>query len=456
MIFVDSTAGFVANNPIRFVGNQFGNLVPGNVYYILAVNDGLSFTVSGTPGGGAVNQVNATGYMTAQTAPAPVTVSTETGGSVTATFTNAIEALTADYGAMNATFSTSLFGGIAKGVTYYVRTITASSFTVTTIAGGNSDVALTGATGSMNVAEVGWDHINPGSEIESAFDSSTVYFIEPRTQFPAPAFSQTSATLPTLATGTTYVDIVYGPGQFIAIPSANSIFAKSTDGTTWSALGVPTQAEWTSGAYGNSYYVVISQNGGMTDSASKVIYSASNGATWKVGALPSKTTWNRLVYGDGKFVAIATGTTSSAYSNTYGATWSSGSGLPSAAWSGLTYGAGRFVAVAGSGTTAAYSTNGTSWTASTLPSNTDWSDVAFGNGVFVAVSSAGAKTAVSSDGVTWRQSNLPIEQTIHPKLHFDLQSSCWHKLLVDKKGLAKRCQMFYVSTIEGPRCNGQV
>ena len=408
LIFVDSTAGFVANNPIRFIGNQFGNLVPGNIYYILAVNDGVSFTVSGTPGGGAVNQINAVGYMTAQTAPAPATVTTETGGTVTATFTNAIETLTADYGAMNASFSTSLFGGISKGVTYYVRTITASSFTITTLPGGNSNIAITTATGSMNVAEVGWDHINPGSEIETALDSSTVYFIEPRTQFPAPVFSQTSATLPTLATGTTYVDIMHGPGQFIAIPSGNSTFAKSTDGATWTALSIPTQAEWTAGAYGNSYYVVISQNGGMTESNSKVIYSASNGTTWKVGILPSKTTWNRIAYGDGKFVAIATGTASSAYSNTYGATWFSGSGLPNAAWSGLAYGAGKFVAVAGSGTTAAYSINGTSWTASTLPSNTNWSDVAFGNGVFVAVSSDGAKTAVSSDGITWRQSDLPI------------------------------------------------
>ncbi len=408
LITVDSTAGFVANNPIRFIGNQFGNLVPGNVYYILAVNDSTSFTVSGTPGGGAVNQINATGYMTAQTAPVPSTLETATGGSVTATFTNAIETLTADYGFMNATFSTSLFGGVTKGTTYYVRTINASSFTVTSIQGGNTDVQLTTSTGSMNVAEVGWDHINPGSEIEVALDSSSVYFIEPRTTFAAPPFSQASATLPTLATGTAWVSIMSGPGKFIAVPSANSIFATSTNGTSWTALGVPTQAEWTAGAYGNSYYVVISQNGGMTETQSKVIYSASNGATWKVGSLPSKTTWSNLVYGNGLFVAIATGTGTSAYSNTYGSTWSSGTGLPSAAWKGLAYGGGRFVAVASSGTTAAYSTNGTSWTASTLPSNTDWSSVAFGNGIFVAVSSTEAKTAISTDGVTWRQSNKAI------------------------------------------------
>ncbi len=406
LITVDSTTGFIPDNPIIFTGNVFGGIQNGLVYYILAVNDSTTFTISQTPGGSAVSLSTATGNILARTTDAAFPLSTATG-TMTGSSTNSKSSVSIGYGAMNGTFSTKLFGNVVAGNTYYIRTINADSFTVSETSGG-ADFTLKTDTGDMNVAAVGWDHINVGTPIEPNLDNSSVYFIEPRAKFSGPQFAQSATDVNAIDPSTSWVSVGYGEGTFIAVPSGNAIAGRSEDGTTWEAMPLPVMADWTDVAYGNKYWVIISSDGSITDTTSRVAVSNSNGLGWRIFQLPSKTTWNRVAYGNGKFVAIATGTSTSAYSSNYGSTWSAGSSLPSATWTGLTYGNGRFVAVASGGTTAAYSTNGTSWTSSTLPSSTAWSDVAFGSGLFVAISSTSANTAYSRDGVTWLESNLPI------------------------------------------------
>ena len=404
LITVSSTTGFIPNNPIIFRGNTFGNLVNETVYYILAINNDTSFTVSLSPGGTAVNLITGLGQVEVYTTPSSITLTTA-AGAMTATSTNSKESLSFGVGAMNATYSTNLFGNVVSGQTYYVKTITADSFTISENLGGGTFTLKTDA-GSMNVGEVGWDHINPGTPIEDTLDNSTVYYVEPKLTFSDPAFSQVSSTLPTLSAGVSWDSVAYGNGTFIALPNGSQIAARSTDGVTWETIVLPEIATWSGIAYGNGTWVTISK---AVTGTSISLYSNSNGDGWRVSSMPSTDQWSNIVYGNGVFVALVSGTNKTAYSTNFGYSWSSGSGLTSETWTGLTYGAGKFVAVASGSNAIAYSTNGINWNISTLPVTSDWQAVQFGNGMFTAVSGSGDKTVYSTDAINWNESITSIE-----------------------------------------------
>lgn len=406
LITVSSTAGFVANNPIQFIGKTTGGITNGLTYYILAINDETTFTISISPGGSAVNLSTSICDVLVRTTPSPTALDNGSG-SMTASTTNAKSTLAIGYGSMNGTYSTSLFGDVVKGTSYYIKTIDSSTtFTISSLPSGTA-VTLKTDTGSMNVAAVGWDHIHPGTPIEDQLDNSAIYYVEPRITYTKPSFSQANKTVNTAANGTAWSHIAYGNGKFIAVPDSNAIAGISEDGgNTWSAMTLPSSSSWSGLAFGDTRWVLISSGGVTTTTA---LYSINNGEGWKATTMPSVSTWSNVVYGNGKFVAIATGTNKSAYSTDYGKTWVAGTGLPSATWTGLTYGKGRFVAVASGGTTAAYSTDGINWTSATLPTSTTWSSVAYGNSSFVAVSSTDdVSPAYSLDGVDWNSSPYTI------------------------------------------------
>lgn len=408
LITVTSTSGFISSNPIKFNGLSFGNLVSGTTYYILAINDGFTFTVSETPGGAPKTLTDAVGLMTARTCPTSVTLTSEVASTMIGTTTNAKYSLTTATGTMNAIFSTPIFGGVEAGTTYYIKTITAGSpnkFKISETSGG-SIFGLTSATGNMLVGELGWDNINPGTEAVTNFDSSTVYYIEPRITYSDPEFSQSIATLNNAGALYAYVGIAYGDNYWIAVANGSTSVYGSSTGASWTTYALPTTAAtWSDVAYGDKTWVVTST------SNDKVIYSSSNGASWKVSTMPTSSTWSSITYGLGNFVAVATGTTKAAYSTDLGATWNA-STLPGASgtWSSIAYGKGLFITVASSSTRAAYSTdNGVTWIASTLPGAPGaWSSIAYGNGRFVAVASTSRAPVYSFDGITWYTSNYSI------------------------------------------------
>ena len=349
LITVTSTSGFVVGNPVKFVGKTFGNLQSGQVYYVVAINDLTSFAVSTAPGGSAVALQNATGVVTVRTSPTAFGPQTVASGSMTGTTTIANSVLSSGSGNMNALYSTNLFGNVVQGTTYYIMTITpgaTNTIQLTDVSNGAIPITFAAGTGSMQMGEVGWDHINAGTPAVNNLDSTSLYFIEARPLYSKPAFSQTSATLTAQAVGTSYVSIAYGDGRWMAVASGNATASTSTNGTTWSAITLPNSSPWSGITYGNKYWVAISQSAGGADSGSRVIYSASSGAGWRTSYLPSKTTWSGVAYGNGVFVAIASGGTAAAYSTNYGNTWSAATLPTSGAWSSITYGQGKFVAVA--------------------------------------------------------------------------------------------------------------
>jgi hypothetical protein len=362
-----STTGFVINQPIKFSGLVFGGLVAEQTYYIQTIiGDGVSFIVSATQTGGvagsAVALSSATGAMNARTCPAAVTLAGGSG-STSITTTSSKIVVTGTYGTMNATFSTALIGGVSATTPYYITSISGYNITVSTSQGGTA-LTLTNATGNMQMGSVGWDHINPGTPIVSTLDSTSAYYIEPRTVFGEPAFSQTVATnVITLQSGVVWQAIAYGNNMFMAIPSSGATGAKSSDGSSWSNITLPgTSYVWTGLAFGNNYWIACATGAGI------VAYSNSNGAGWRTASLPSTTTWSQIAYGNGTFVTIATGTTTAAYSTNYGATWTSATLPSSQTWVSLTYGGGIFFALSSAGI-GAWSSNGVTWQSVTLPTS---------------------------------------------------------------------------------------
>lgn len=408
LITCGSTNGFVTNNPIVFTGITFGGISVEFTYYILAVNNLTSFTISATPGGQSINLSTAAGVLTAKTTSADFTLATNSG-SFTGTSTGTKRLVTTAAGSMTATVSTTVFGGsnLTQATTYYVLAINSvtNSFTITTTSGGSTAVTLTNSLGSMNVGSVGWDHIVPGTPIVGLLGSSTQYYIEPRPTFSDPVFTQTSGIAVNLAATINYISIAYGNNTWIAIPSGGTIGAVSTDGVTWASVTLPASATWTSIAYGNSYWVAISSG---TNAA---YFSATAGRGWRTnpsGTLPATTAWSQVTYGMGMFVVISNSSTNSAYSTNYGYTWTAGTGLTSATYTGLAYGSGVFVAVATGSNVAVYSTDGINWNTANLPATQLWSGVAYGNGRFVAVASTSGVSAYSFNGSIWYSSNLAV------------------------------------------------
>jgi hypothetical protein len=333
---------------------------------------------------------------------------------MTGTSTSSKKLLTLGIGSMNGTFSTALFGGVVSGTNYYIKSIDTMNrqFTISESLGGPA-VTLTTKQGSMKLAAVGWDHVNPGTPIESFLDNSSVYFIEPRTTFSDPEFTQTISTgTVELAVGTSWVSIAYGDHYWIALPDNDSTAAGSSDGNTWTSIALPSVQSWTDIAYGNGYWVAISQNG---TGNSKAVYSNSNGLGWRTANLPAVREWSSVAYGNGIFVAVgvntSTGVATSSVSTDYGKTWSAeySTGISYAV--DIAYGAGKFVTISDAGT-AAYSADGVTWTTTTMPAASTWTSIAYGNGRFIAVSPDNVNSAYSFDAITWYQSTASISSDL--------------------------------------------
>jgi Concanavalin A-like lectin/glucanases superfamily len=316
LITVSSTAGFVVNQPIKFVGLTFGGIIAETTYYIQTINDAYTFTISQLPSGSALALLDASGSMLVKTCPLPLTLAGGSG-SMNLTSTGIKTVVTGGYGTMNATFSTAVFGGVSTSTVYYILSISGLNITVGTAKGGSA-ITLTNATGNMEMCSVGWDHINPGTPIASNLDSTSRYIIEPRPIFTAPGFSQSSAaSVVTLSGGAQWKKIASGNNTFIAIPSNGTKGAISTDGSTWSTMTLPASALWTDITQGNNFWIAIS-SGGTT-----AVVSNSNGLGWKPSTLPISNTWNYIAYGNGIFATISDSNVNAAYSTNFGTSWSS-------------------------------------------------------------------------------------------------------------------------------------
>jgi hypothetical protein len=330
------------------------------------------------------------------------------------------------------------FGNIQPQTVYYIKTVDASTFTVSDTVGGTT-FNLINATGGMVMHFLGWEHIVPGTPILSVLDTTSAYFIEPRLVFSSPGLTSTSSVLPSsrqwtsidsnqdrfvavgldintaavsvdagsnwttvnLPSQALWIKVKYAGDRFMAFATGGQA-AYSEDGVSWTAMSMPSVREWRDVAYGNGIWIAVSLGG---DVAAKSI----DGETWSAITIPEGADWNAIEYGKGRFVALALSDSSLVNTavTTDGTTWTLGS-YPGSAIS-LTYGVNRWVAISGGYGAAEesfISFDGISWTQGTLPFSGNWQNVTYGQGVFVAVANGESNGAISYDGVSWAQFSL--------------------------------------------------
>jgi hypothetical protein len=301
LITVTSTAGFVPGQPVVFVGLTFGGITAEQTYYISVVNNSTTFTISGTPTGGASLLTGGSGTCIVKTFSGVATQLAGTG-SLSGQSTGTKTVFTSGFGSLIGTFSTPTFGGVSTGVTYYIKTITPGSqttFTLVTASGGSTYVSVTAGTGNMLLGEVGWDNINVGTPNTSVFDSTSVYYIEPRTTYTTPPFSNTTIAWPSYT-----VAIAYGSGIWVGLASLGSAIYTSRSGALFTTIPLTITAPFSAIEYGQGYFVIISYGGSGN---SIVLTSNSLGQSWLSSLLPSAKNWSSLAFGGGTFVAVAPG-----------------------------------------------------------------------------------------------------------------------------------------------------
>jgi hypothetical protein len=455
-VICSNTGPLTVGNPIIFTGATPTGITAETLYFVQSITSGTTFTISQTVGGGAVTFVTSASNFTAKTSTSVVVPTTQAGVTgCTGTTTNKKSSVALGIGTMVGSYNTQLFGGVTFGQNYYVTTVNQGvngSIQVSTSLGGQS-ITVTDNFGSMNIAAVGWDHVNPGTPVVPTLDLTSAYYIEPRTIFSPPPFTQSvAASTVTLGTGS-WNNIIYGANTFIALPSTGLTGAISTDGSNWSSLLLPNSLSWSGMAYGNNYWVAVASGSALA------YYSNSNGAGWRASNLPVSSAWSSITYGNGIFVAVASGTLNAATSTDFGKTWNtvqstitttsnvssitvSGgtatinftSALPAAFIVGSTITLTGFnptqtsgtvnsinnvpfTVVTSSTTQVTFALSGTytsvirgdvTGTIVGLPAALAWSKVIWGGGVYVAIASDGLTTAAySTNGTNWYAMTMP-------------------------------------------------
>jgi hypothetical protein len=374
-------------------------------------NNALAISIGPTPDAGFIQALTT---LSADSAAAAFTITDSTFGTLTVTLIGGWDQTPAADTVISASTLQSSPGTVENitSMDFPTGEPNIKEFTVSTSVGG-AVAQITTDTGSMQIGELGWDHINPGTPLVSTFNSTSVYNIEPRLTFTRPPFLQELLN-PIVAFETSYNVIVSNGFYPIAFPTTGRNALSTSDYQTWDTeITLPISGNWTAAAYGNHTWILIANDG-------TCLYSASEGVTWLSSTIPTEVddNWESIAYGNGTFIAVSRGSSRTAYTLNNGSSWTVVSqSIDIDDFAKIAYGNNIFVAISGSSHAVKYSTDkGQTWTESTLDTALDstinnWADIKFGNGRFVAVSSDERSSVYSFDGNTWYSSNLLVRGT---------------------------------------------
>jgi hypothetical protein len=241
-------------------------------------------------------------------------------------------------------------------------------------------------------------------------------------------------TTTTLPFADAWVALAHSALGYIAIMKDNGIYATSANGNSWTQKNLPVSGSWNDIATNEGSNAVIIANG------VKSLRSVDSGSTFTETTMPVNANWQSVAYGNSYFIAVSNGTAVAVSSNNE-TTWNSGASLPvSSSWK-ITYTGSYFLAIAATGHISKSVNNGASWTALTslpvsgnlnvcfgnnsilvttetsfgylstdagitwtrvlMPTGYTWNAVSYGNGVFVAIAPNSDKYATSTDGIVW-------------------------------------------------------
>ena len=258
--------------------------------------------------------------------------------------------------------------------------------------------------------ELGWDHIIPGTPIETTFDLTTRYRIEPRIDTTHPGFSNSTQD------GTvndTFVDVIYG--HFTE--NFNNIEVATGSGNTFD--DAPTPAEFNVIRAGRDYIVSIANPGaGYSEGDILTIPGSSlGGSTPKndlqiiINSVTDDSTSSIITFsssGTGRnerFIAL--NEDRFAYYSDNGYTWTLSSLPYIGDFRAITNGNNKYVALANLDNRLCISNDGVSWTTNNLPTTESFTDIAYGNDSYIIISDNTNNVLVSSDLTNWTTQNIP-------------------------------------------------
>ena len=273
----------------------------------------------------------------------------------------------------------------------------------------------------------GWDHVVPGKLPTVPLLTNTVYRIEPRVIFSAPAYSATQITVPI---NTTWSEIIYGEttetytnvavneagtGTTIGVGAANATFNVVKQGRDY-VLTI------NNGGAGYEVNQLLTIDGDQLGGATPIndllilVTAVSDDSTNSILAAQQKTygTGEDNEAASGRFVVVSTGGVAALYSED-GATWTDFNMPTSGDWKCLatgriTYpslGNHIFVAIRKNSSVAASSLNGIAWTTRSMPASRSWNSCIYSGGLFLAVAGDSNAAAYSLNGTSWTTTTLP-------------------------------------------------
>lgn len=200
--------------------------------------------------------------------------------------------------------------------------------------------------------------------------------------------------------------IRFGNSLFVTVTSSGT-GATSTNGITWTNRTIRSGVFFQGLAFGNNVWFA---SNGPSNSSSR----STDGITWTDVTGPTPFGSNSVAFGAGIFFALKNSAFGNeGFSSTDAITWTSRT-MPTTYYEVVEFLNNRFIALGRDNTSAAYSTNGITWSQATMPSSAIWSYVTYGNGIFLAVPggfSATTAAASSTDGITWTARTLPVSST---------------------------------------------
>jgi len=273
----------------------------------------------------------------------------------------------------------------------------------------------------------GWDHVVPGKPNTVPLLTNTVYRIEPRVVFSAPAYSAQQISVPI---NTIWSEIVYGD---TTETYANISVNEAGTGIT---IGIPTALATFNVVKQGRDYVLTVNNGGAGYEVGQLltidgdliggetpindllilVTSVSDDSTNSILTAQQKTygTGEDNEAASGRFVVVSTGGTAALYSED-GTTWTDFNMPTSGDWKCLAAGRVRypalgnhlFVAIRKGSAVAASSTDGINWVTRSMPASRQWNSAIYGGGLFIAVATNSNSAAYSLNGTSWSTVTLP-------------------------------------------------
>ena len=204
-----------------------------------------------------------------------------------------------------------------------------------------------------------------------------------------------SWTLEPVIQGFNWTDIITNEaGTIIITASGTDSYAYSLNyGESWAINTLPSIDNWVAGASNGSQFIIIASE------SSKALFSY-DAINWNETNLPSEARWSSVAWGDNGYIAIADNVNNEISISRDGQLWLPSSVPVKAGWIDIAYHNQVYMMIAPDTNIALYSYDGELWELSYLPAGDNWVGITGGEGGFVACAHGFKTAAIGTDKLT--------------------------------------------------------